>query len=182
MTMHPRLKELIDHLDRHHVTLLAAIDRVPEEQRRTPPAPGAWSVVDVVEHLGTVAGRIGTRINELVASARTAGAKADPDESPILPMIPVDSFVDRGTKREAPTAVQPQRQLDDKSARERLALAHAQLRKAIADSQGVNLSELTMPHGQFGMMNLYHWVAFAGSHESRHAVQIDEIGNKLAGA
>jgi hypothetical protein len=28
-------------------------------------------------------------------------------------------------------------------------------------------------------MNLYHWVAFIGAHELRHAEQIREIGGEL---
>jgi hypothetical protein len=28
-------------------------------------------------------------------------------------------------------------------------------------------------------LSLYHWIAFAGAHEARHAAQIDEIAASL---
>ena len=45
------LKDRFDRLERQRIALLAELDTVPAERLATPPAPGCWSAIDVVEHL-----------------------------------------------------------------------------------------------------------------------------------
>jgi hypothetical protein len=38
---------------------------------------------------------------------------------------------------------------------------------------------VSMPHSVFGPSSAYHWFAFVGAHEARHAAQIREIAGAL---
>jgi hypothetical protein len=42
-------------------------------------------------------------------------------------------------------------------------------------SDRLALGTLSMPHPLFGPLSAYHWLAFVGGHEARHAAQIREI-------
>lgn len=48
------LHEAITTLDRSREVLRQAVETVPGEQRQDRPAPAAWSVVEVLEHLDLV--------------------------------------------------------------------------------------------------------------------------------
>jgi DinB superfamily len=177
--MHPRTEELLEHLQQHHRLLLGELDRVPVMLWQRRPAPASWSVAEVLEHLAIVNGRVARNINDRTGAARNAGMGPDPDRSPVLPTFDRARAVDRTTKMAAPPPVQPHEQLGAAAARERLEVAHAALLDAVRASDGVNLVALTLPHPLFGEMNLYQWIAFAGSHEARHAAQVAEIGAVL---
>jgi DinB superfamily len=177
--MHPRIDELLEHLQQQHRSLLGELDRVPVALWQRRPAPADWSVAEVLEHVAIVNGRVARNVSDRAGAARTAGVGADPDRSPVLPSFDRARAVDRTNKMAAPPPVHPHEQLAGAAARQRLEVAHAALLDAVRASDGINLVALTMPHPLFGEMNLYQWIAFAGSHEARHAAQIAEIGATL---
>jgi len=56
--VHPRTKELLDHLADHRAELRRAVDAVPVERRELRPAPDRWSAAEVLEHLAIVERRV----------------------------------------------------------------------------------------------------------------------------
>ncbi len=96
--MHPRIQELLDHLDTNHRALLVEVDRVPPDLRATKPGPDRWSVAEVLAHLAGVATGIGKRIGDGVSAARVAGAAPDVEESSVVGSIDVPCVLDRTQK------------------------------------------------------------------------------------
>ena len=177
--MHPRIRELLDHLRISHQALSAAVESVPAARRGERPAPGRWSVTEVLQHLTIVNHRIAANISNRAAMARSNGAGPDDDSTPVLPTFDVAGVADRSTKVVAPPTLEPQEVLNEAAARDRLEVSHQALREAVRASDGVDLGRLTTRHPLFGEMNLYHWIAFAGAHEVRHAAQIVEVRSAL---
>jgi hypothetical protein len=60
--LHPRLAELRVELERTRTALLETIAAVPADAAATVPAPGTWSVAEIVEHLQIVEDGIGRRL------------------------------------------------------------------------------------------------------------------------
>jgi hypothetical protein len=181
MRMHPRLEELVRHLDTTRAELRAAIDSVPAERRATAPASGGWSVVGVMEHLAVMEPRATAMIAQKVDEAKAAGLGRETDTSPILPGLGIDRVLDRTMKIEAPDAIQPRGEMDADSAWASLETSRAALKQVIANADGLALNEVSEPHRLFGPLTVYQWIGFVGAHEARHAAQIREIGASLAG-
>ena len=75
----------------------------------------------------------------------------------------------------------PKSALSPEAAWSALERAGDALQKVVMEADGLALGEISAPHRAFGRLSGYQWLAFAGSHESRHAAQIREIGASLAG-
>jgi DinB family protein len=171
--MHPRTRELLDYLDAQRAVLRAAFDEVPPDVRHQPPAPGRWSPVAIVEHLAIVNGRIAYLLRTNVAKGRENGLGAETSGDPILPSLAVEHVIARTVRVAAPEMLHPSG-LDATAAWEALERSTVALREAVAAGDGLALSTLAQPHPLLGPLSLYHWIAFAGAHEARHAAQIRE--------
>jgi hypothetical protein len=177
--MHPRVRELSEHLDRHRADLRAAVGDVPPELHALSPGDGQWSVLGVLEHLAIVEARIGALLEKHLGDAKVAGLQAEADASPLLPTLNLAVFTDRGRRIKASEALHPKngRSLDELWAS--LAQSRQVTMRVLASADGLRISDVTMPHPVFGPLDLYTWFAFIGAHEARHAAQIREIGAAL---
>jgi uncharacterized damage-inducible protein DinB len=180
--MHPRTVELIDHIDRGRQVVRDAVASVPAEKHASTPPSGGWSVLGVLEHLATVEMGIARIVQKLIDDARAAGLVSAADPSPILPTIDTSKVLNRTVKISAPERIHPKGGRDLASLWTALEESRAAMRAAIESSDGLDLRTIEHPHPAFGPMDLYHWFAFVGSHEERHAAQIREIGASVAGA
>lgn len=177
--MHPRIKELLDHLEHHRVELRRAVDAVPADLRAQRPAPDRWSVAEVLEHLSIVESRITDGFVHQVSAARATGLGRDLETSPVVPTLDTTVLLDRTNRITAIEAVRPHG-MSASAAWSALEQSREQLRAALLDADGLALSTLTARHPVLGEMNLYQRIAFVGGHEARHAAQIREIGAALA--
>jgi len=171
--MHPRTRELLDFLDRQRAVLRAAFDAVPADARGREPAPGRWSPNAIVEHLAIVDGGIAKVLSKKIAEGRAAGLGPETSADPILPAIDVASLIDRSTRFTAPERVRPAG-LDADAAWAALEQATVALHASVLEGDGLALDAITHPHPRLGPLSLYHWIAFVGAHEARHAAQIRE--------
>ena len=178
--MHPRIEELFDHLDRNRGELQRALEDVPLEHHQTQP-DGAWSVVNVLEHLAMVEGGIATLFRKKIDEARAAGLGAESDESSVLENLQFGNVLDRTRKIQGADAVRPVSGIDTAAAWKTLGETRAQLRTVIMSADGMALGTISHPHRAFGLLNVYQWLLFLGDHEARHAAQIREIGAGLTG-
>ena len=178
--MHPRIQEVLDHLDRHRAGLAAAIASVAPSAYTRRPAADSWSVAEVVEHLGLVETRLAGVFADRLADARTRGLGPETDSTPVLPTLDDAALLDRGRPLAAGEAVQPRAGLSVPEAWSVLERARAQLRQTVAAADGLALGEVYSPHPRLGSLNLYQWLIFIGSHEGRHAAQIREIASRLS--
>jgi hypothetical protein len=176
--MHPRTRELLDYLDQQRAVLRTAFDAIPAPLRDRAPAEGRWSTAAIIEHLALVEARVSARLAPRISEARASGLGAEPSLEPVLPTINVGQIVDRGTRVTALEATRPTG-LGADAAWTALEEAGKGVRDLVHASDGLALGTVSMPHPVFGPVSAYHWFAFVGAHEARHAAQIREIGAAL---
>lgn len=179
--MHPRIRELLDHLDTQHVDFRAAIDSVPPELRERRPMPESWSVAEIVEHVARVEERIAARLRQMLDDARTRDVGPETTEGPALDGRLHATLVDRSYQLSAPEAVAPTGTVAAESAWAQFEHARGALRDVVRSGDGLALGAVSMPHARFGPLSWYEWVAFVAGHEARHAAQIRGVADQLIG-
>lgn len=171
--MHPRIRELLDHLDRERAVLRAAFEAVSSELRDRAPAPGRWSPAGIVEHLAIVEQRVAGALAEKIAAARAEGVGPDTAEGPILPTVDLTRIRSRTSRVNAPEIAHP-KGLSADAAWAALERAGEAVRATLRSGDGLALGSIEHSHPVFGSISLYHWFAILGGHEARHAAQIRE--------
>src|ERR1051325_4738418 len=179
--MHPRSNELLTNLESQRAVLRESFERIPSDQRDRRPAADRWSAANIIEHLAIVEGRIAGRFAGLIADAKANGVAAEASTAPILPTIDMARVLDRTARVNAPDPIQPTG-LTAEAAWTALEKSRAALRATIAAGDGLALGTVSSPHPLFGPLSLYHWYAFLGAHEARHAAQLNDIAREYAGA
>ncbi len=175
----PRLVELLGALDAARQELAAALERVPPHLRDRAPAAGAWSVAQVLEHLVLGEGSSMAAFEQVVAQApmRDAGDAMDDDAH----RLDDGAVLDRTVRVTAPEIVQPVGDAGAEEAWTRLGLTRERTEAIVRAADGRALERATLKHPRFGPLNAYRFVALLAAHERRHAAQLREIGDGLAG-
>lgn len=177
--MHPRIREVLDHLDTQRAELERAVAAVPPALRDLRPAPERWSVAEVLEHLALVEGQITRLLQNLIESARAAGLGPEQETSPVVPTADLSRILDRSRPVSAGAASTPRAGLDANVAARELAQQREVLRSIILSADGLALTKVTAPNPVLGPLNAYQWVLFVSVHEARHTAQIREISAAL---
>lgn len=179
--MHPRIQEVLDYLDTTRSDLGKAVADVAVTRREERPGPDRWSAAEVLGHLAIIERRIVKMVAARIAAARADGLGPELDTSSVLDSINRVRIIDRRKRVTAPEMVQPQATGDATSAWAALQQSRAGLREAVLAADGLALSEITQEHPVLGLINLYQWLIFVGSHEARHTAQIREIAGEFDG-
>jgi len=153
--MHPRIQEVLTHLDDARADLRAAVESVPPARRETRPAGDRWSVAEVLEHLSIVETRIAGMIAGAVADARAAGLARETSDSPVLRGVDIAGLLDRSRRFIASEASQPSGTLTHDEAWGRVEQARERLKGVLQDVDGWALGSISRPHARLGEMNLY---------------------------
>ena len=177
--MHPRIQEVLEYLDTTRADLAKAVEAVSPAHRGQRPGPDRWSVAEVLEHLAIVESRVVQLANGRIAAAKAAGLGPELETSPIIDSINRARITDRSQRVTAPAMIQPQSGTDAASVWSALQQARANLREAVLAGDGLALTEISHQHPALGLINLYQWLVFVGSHEARHTAQIREIASEL---
>jgi hypothetical protein len=179
--MHPRIHEVLNHLDTGRADLRAAVDAVPALQRSARPAPDRWSAAEVLEHLAMVEGRMARGIfARRIEEARANGLGVERDTSPVAPTFDASHVLDRTEARVAPEQVVPQGGKDAATAWAELEQIREGLRATIVSADGLALGDVIHVHPTLGSMNMYQWALWIAGHEGRHAAQVREIASALS--
>jgi hypothetical protein len=178
LAMHTHLADVLSRLDHARAALRGAVDQIPPALQRQKPAPDRWSAAEVIEHLGLVERIFGGRIITALDEARS-GLTTEAHPRAALPDPIEQRMKDRVNKRQAPETARPTGTLDVAAAWAVLESNHATLRSALAECNGLALSQVTLDHAFFGTMNVYQWVELMAAHEGRHTEQIKEIAAAL---
>jgi uncharacterized damage-inducible protein DinB len=162
-------------LDLERAALMSNVARVPEHDRSRRPAPDAWSVSEVLEHLATVERGIAKLL--ALRGRETPGA----DAPPAVPLDEARIAALRGRERrtEAPERVRPTGTVSCADALRALGETRDALRKAVVDATPAALDGCTHTHPVLGTLTLRDWVHFIAHHEARHAAQVAEIADAL---
>lgn len=177
--MHPRTREVLQHLDTYHTELCDAVNAVPPALRETQPAEGRWSVAGVLEHLAIVNESIAGRLTTALTVAREAGLSAEGDEGSILRRLDIATILDRGRPRVASARSQPRADVDARTALDHYERSHTQVCDLVRQYDGLAIGSVVAEHPALGDLDMYQWLLFVGAHEGRHAEQIREIGDAL---
>lgn len=177
--MHTYLTEVLSRLDMARATLRGAIEAIPPAMQRQRPAADRWSAAEVLEHLTLVESIFAGRILKALEAARS---NLSPEAQPRTPLPDAveQRMGDRVNKRQAPESAQPTGSVDVAAGWTTLENNHATLRAALAECDGLALSQVTLDHAFFGTMTVYQWVELMAAHEGRHTEQIREIAAALA--
>jgi len=161
------INSILQALDDSRAELHAAMEGLTDEQTRTRPAPNRWSVLDCVEHLFVVEGRVLARLeNPEQTPAPDANAAREQK------LTNVDK---RDTRISAPDASLPvgrftslTQALDSFDA----ARTHT---IAFAKSRGAGVYTISSVHPVFGPLNGADTLILAAAHTRRHIDQIREV-------
>jgi uncharacterized damage-inducible protein DinB len=149
--------------------LIESFGDLSDEELNEKPAPGAWSVAQVILHLAGAE----TRFMKLAIEAAkngpaTGGEEVDlsvfGDENKKL-KAPIDPPEEPQTREQLLRALQTSRRLTDQF-----------LETHTEDS----LSGKTMDHHRFGIMPVWQVLELLGRHEKRHIHQIQETKRKIS--
>lgn len=173
------VSECFANLDQARSGLRAAVDRVPEHRRGERPAPDRWSVSEILEHLSLVERRFAAIIALRISEARAAGLGPEQNPRAALPPNLQLMLRDRASRRNAPDAVQPSGGVDHVAGWIELERIRAELRRTVAEADGLALSTVTHQHPVFGTLSIYQLMDFIAGHEMRHAGQIAGIADAL---
>ena len=88
---------------------------------------------------------------------------------------------DRSQKVSAPVMIHPTGAEDAEAIWQRLQRSRESLFALLDLCEGRDLATIERTHPALGRINGYQWLTSIGAHEERHAAQIVEIGQQLAG-
>lgn len=180
--MHPRIREITAYLETQRRALRLAVEAVPPALRARRPAPEAWSVAEVVEHVGLVETAVAGLFGQALAEARAKGLGREEATGSILTTLDVARVADRSRPIEAAESGRPHGGVEADAAWQRLDDLRAGTLAALHEADGLALAEVAVPHRILGTLDLYQWMVFLGAHEARHTAQIQAIHAALAAA
>ena len=182
MPADPRLVALLAALDDARRALADAVAAVPPERRATPPAPGRWSVAEILEHCGRVEAGATRLIAGLVTAAppRAPGDPGPDPDDPTAWSLPLAPFRDRSVRVAAPEFLHPTAPPDAGAAWARLERSRLALVDTVRAGDGRALEVVSAPHPVFGPITAYQWISAIAGHDVRHALQVREAGEALA--
>jgi len=179
--MHPRIQEVLEYLDSTRSDLSNAVEAVSANRREERPGADRWSAAEVLEHLAIIEGRVTQMVAAKIGAAKASGLGPDPETSSIVDSIDRKRIADRSRPVTAPDLLRPLAETEATAVWSTLQQSRTRLREAVVAGDGLALSEIKHAHPVLGLINLYQWLVFVGSHEARHTAQIQEIAREFDG-
>jgi uncharacterized damage-inducible protein DinB len=177
--MHPRIQELLQHLNSSRETLRQAVEAVPPARRQDRPEADRWSVAEIVEHLAIVEHRLAQLLGSRLKAAKANGLGKEHETSSVLEAFQPERLLDRSRRFVTGEASRPTAGVRADAAWAALERARGELLGVVAAGDGLALGEIAHPHPVLGTFTMYEWLAFLGAHDARHALQIREIADAL---
>jgi hypothetical protein len=169
------LSEIFDSIDETRARLNARLSSVGREQEDARPAPDAWSVKEIAEHLAITNERLLKLFTVMLMKAEAGGHERRAG-APFSP-VSVEKVMERSRREKyiAPEDARPKGVSSLADSRARLERSHASIHALRPRMEAFDLTGLTFPHPVFGPLNGYQWLIFMASHEGRHLRQIENI-------
>lgn len=173
--------EILDSIDATRERLVRRLDGLSDERQRFRPAPEAWSISEIVEHLSIIEAQmvqlVGVMLKKTEASGmmRPGGDGSDGGEAVSFAPVNINDFIEQSKtqKFNAPETVRPSGQLSLADSLARLRDSRSTLRSFQPRIERIDGAAAQYPHPFMGMFNLYQWLLFIGAHEERHLAQIE---------
>jgi len=161
------INHILQALNGSRAELHTATEGLNDEQTSTRPAPDRWSVLDCVEHLFVVEGRVLARLENPEKTLAPA-ASAEREQK-------LTSVEKRDARFSAPEAILPvgrftslTQALDSFDAARTRTIA-------FANSRGAGVYSISIVHPVFGPVNGADTLILAAAHTRRHIDQIREV-------
>ena len=165
-------------LDEAHNGVAGAIKGLSEAQWTYKPAPGRWSIAEIVEHIIFVQDRVLGPLREQLAAAPAPSASRD---NGTIDAIVINQFPSRLKKFQAPEFAHPRGGLELSDALRQLTTNRARtleylesspdLRSHVVDAAPLK----AVTSGGQQTMDGYQWILAASAHAARHTKQILEV-------
>jgi uncharacterized damage-inducible protein DinB len=166
---------ILSSLEQGAAELDAALEGVTDKQAAQIPGVGRWSILQCVEHVGTVE----NVLYSLIAGAQRADAPTINAQREALILA---RGADRTNKRESPAAALPHGRFA--MLREALEAFRASRARTIelVNANEEDLRARVAVHPLMGLLNCHEILLLAAVHPARHAKQIEEIKQSLDSA
>jgi len=171
MTFHD-LEEILEDKESILLQVESAVRPLSASQLTFRPAPGVWTVAEIVEHLSITETGMIRVIHSLTEKAESAGGSAALGFEVTLD----DGIVTGGTGkvRTRPEA-EPTGTISAADSLGRLRAIQADLLGLRPRLSAVDVTAVKFAHRTLGDMTLGQWCAFIGAHEARHLGQIRSV-------
>lgn len=173
-SLHPRVAEIIDELEKAQREFDEFIAAIPESQRTAPTANGKWSIAQHLEHLAIVEDGAGRLMSKLIKQVRASGA-LEKDESSVLNTLDQHQIWTLNRRLLAPEVVRPNEGLPPSESLARQTASRLRVIAALESASGLALSTASAPHPYFGQFDVYQWGIMLAHHQRRHAECIREL-------
>lgn len=152
---------------------LGSFADVDEEDCRTSPAEGAWSILDCVEHIAAAE----TVMLQRLQNERRPRSKDLLNREQIF----LERMGTRARKVDSPESGRPRGRFASlEEARNRFELSRAAaIHFAEQNTEDLRATEVTHPHPLVGDVSAYEMLIIMAKHAERHALQIEEIKTTL---
>jgi len=173
-------------VERDREALYESVADVGAAESDVRPAPDAWSVCEVLDHLHRVEAGIAKLLAVKVSAGRAAGRLLPaPDESEEAVAAAMAAFEAHATamtsgRLQSPEGVCPQRGRTKDELLAALRSSRQALVAAALDGAAYDLTAMRYPHPSLGEIDLRQWLQFVGRHERRHMAQIAVVRLTLA--
>lgn len=168
-------EEMFALLERERTNLMAQFERVPANRRADRPGDGAWSALEIAEHVSRVEAGV-AKLLALRAGMPLAATSDELVEGALTP-AKIATLRTRDPKVSAPERTHPTGTLTPARVLEKLAGSRARLRAAFDSTDPAILDGALFPHPYIGQLTLRAWVELVAHHDARHAQQMTEVAS-----
>jgi hypothetical protein len=151
---------------------VAGLDQVQADWR---PAPGRWSIGEILHHLVLANGLFVTVVRRLVERGRREGLTASQGNRRSWHRLRSIADVSVSGPVTNPPPATPTHGLPLAGLRRDLEATHEAMTGLVSALTGLDVGVLRLRHPLGLELNLYQWVDSAGAHERRHVAQINAV-------
>ena len=150
--------------------LLGEVRGLSETQLAFQPAPGRWSIGEILDHLCLAERSITRVVSKILQQAAGRGLIGEPGSMDVPPYR-----IDLATYNRpaaAPESVRPSPEQPLDRLLSGLQESRERLLEVTGRVDGRVVGNVTIRHFQLGELHFYQWLALEGAHEAKHLAQI----------
>lgn len=150
--------------------LLDEVRGLSEKQLAFQPAPGRWSIGEILDHLCLAERSITRVVSKILQQAAGRGLIGEPGSMDVPPYR-----IDLATYNRpaaAPESVRPSPEQPLDRLCSGLQESRERLLEVTGRVDGRVVGNVTIRHFQLGDLHFYQWLALEGAHEAKHLAQI----------
>ena len=178
MTTYTSVAEIYEAIDGTREQFYRRVEALSDEQASARPAPEAWSVAEIAEHLALIERSVLRLMKGVLAQIEAVGGSAEGGAAAMKPFS-LERHVERSRREKyvAPEMARPKGEAGLQDSLARLRRSREELRALRPRIEAADLNAVSYPHPAFGPLNVYEWLAFIGIHEARHLRQAEAVLN-----